>query len=180
MLHLLDLDTLTPLADEIPHTRSCDLAWLPDASGFYYTRYPAPGTVPPGEEQYHRAVWFHRLGDDPAADRLVFQPARKEYWPGVSLSDDGRWLLIGVARTFDETDLYLGDLATGWRTWCRSPSICRRPSKDRWRTASCTSARTSDAPTFRLYAADPATPAREAWREIVPAAARTRCCRAWA
>ena len=27
----------------IPHTRSCDLAWLPDASAFYYTRYPAPG-----------------------------------------------------------------------------------------------------------------------------------------
>ncbi len=28
----------------------------------------------------------------PADDPLVFQPAEKEYWPGVSLSPDGRWL----------------------------------------------------------------------------------------
>src|SRR5678816_2949652 len=74
-------------------------------------RYPAPGEVPEDEEPYHRAVWFHRLGDDPARDAPVFKPARKEHWPGVSLSEDGRWLLVSVARTFDQTDLYLRDLA---------------------------------------------------------------------
>lgn len=35
--------------DVIPHTRACSLAWLPAGEGFYYTRYPAPGTVPAGE-----------------------------------------------------------------------------------------------------------------------------------
>ena len=167
VLQVLDLDTLAPLADRIPHTRSCDLAWLPDATGFYYTRYPAPGSVPPGEEQYHRAIWFHRLGDDPAADRLVFTPAEKEHWPGVALSDDGRWLVIGVARTFDETDLYLQDLAPGGQL---VPVAIGQPA-----TFDCQVAhgvmyiRTNlDAPTFRLYTVDPAAPARD-WREIVPA-----------
>lgn len=169
VLHVLDLDTLAPLTDRIPHTRACDLAWLPDASGFYYTRYPAPGAVPTGEEQYHRAIWFHRLGDAPDADRLVFTPEEKEHWPGVSLSDDGRWLVIGVARTFDETDLYLQDLAPGGQL---VPVAIGEPA-----TFDCQVAhgvmyiRTNrDAPTFRLFTADPATPARD-WREIVPARA---------
>jgi len=113
VLHVLDVDTGDPLPDRIPHTRAADLAWLPDRSAFYYTRYPAPGEVPEGEEHYHRAVFFHQLGSDPASDQLVLRPAVKEYWPGVSLSPDGRWLLITVARTFEQTDLYLQDLPAG-------------------------------------------------------------------
>ncbi len=113
VLHVLDVDSGELLPDRIPHTRAADLAWLPDGSAFYYTRYPAPGEVPEGEQHYHRAVFFHRLGSDPPSDLLVFRPAVKEHWPGVSLSPDGRWLLISVARTFEQTDLYLQDLRAG-------------------------------------------------------------------
>ncbi|HEU4648559.1 MAG TPA: prolyl oligopeptidase family serine peptidase [Gemmatimonadales bacterium] len=113
VLHVLDVTTGAVLPDRIPHTRAADVAWLPDNTGFYYTRFPAPGTVPVGEEHYHRAVYFHRLGDDPSADPLVFQPAAKEFWPGVTLSPDGRWLLLSVSRTFDQNDLWIQDLATG-------------------------------------------------------------------
>ena len=167
VLHVLELDTLAPLTDCIPHTRSCDLAWLPDASGFYYTRYPAPGTVPAGEEQYHRAVWFHRLGDDVGVDRLVFQPAAKEHWPGVALSDDGRWLLIGVARTFDETDLYVQALAPDGAL---VPVAVGMPATfDGQIARGVLYLRTNlGAPTFRLFAVDPAAPAHDNWRELVP------------
>ncbi|MGH7631667.1 MAG: prolyl oligopeptidase family serine peptidase [Gemmatimonadales bacterium] len=113
VLHVMDVATGRPLADRIPHTRAADIAWLPDATGFYYTRFPAPGTVPEGEEHYHRAVRFHRLGSDPSDDQLIFQPAAKEFWPGVSISPDGRWLLISVSRTFEQTDLWLQDLRAG-------------------------------------------------------------------
>ena len=110
-LHLLDVASGQLLSDRISGTRAASLAWLPDASAFYYTRYPAPGQVPEGEHQYHRAVYFHRVGDDPTADPLVFKPAEKEHWPGVDLSPDGRWLVLQVARTFDQTDLFLRDCA---------------------------------------------------------------------
>ncbi|MGH2709544.1 MAG: prolyl oligopeptidase family serine peptidase, partial [Actinomycetota bacterium] len=109
VLHLLEVDSGRLLPDRIPRTRSADLAWLPDGSGFYYTRYPALDEVPEGEEHYHRALYSHLLGADPAGDALVLKPAQKEFWPGVSISPDGRWLLVGVARTFDQTDLYLQD-----------------------------------------------------------------------
>jgi prolyl oligopeptidase len=165
-LHLLDADTGRLLADRIPRTRSADLAWLPDGSGFYYTRYPDPGDVPQGEEHYHRSIFFHRIGSDPAADGLVYRPTRKEYWPGVSLSPDGRWLLISVARTFNETDLYLRDRLAGGPLVPVAEGLAA--SFDGEVAHGRLFLRTNlEAPTYRLYVVDPERPDRAAWREII-------------
>ena len=166
-LRVLDLGTLAHLPVEIPRTRACSLAWLPDASGFYYTRYAAPGDVPPGEEHYHRHVRFHRLGDDPADDPVVFRPAAKEHWPSVSLSPDGRWLLVSVARTFDAVDLHLLDRERGTMTTVIEGLAA---SFDAAVVDGRLWIRTDlDAPTHRLLVADPESPARERWREVVAA-----------
>ena len=167
VLHVLDVDTGAHLGDRIPHTRAADLAWLPDGTGFYYTRYPAPGRAPAGEEHYHRAIRFHRLGSDPSEDPLVFQPAEKEHWPSVGISPDGHWLVIGVARTFDQTDLYLQDLGSGAAPVAVAKDL---PASFEGEVAhGCLFMRTNmDAPTYRLYAVDPERPAREEWEEIVP------------
>ena len=167
LLHVLEVDSGTLLPDRIPRTRAADLACLPDGSGFYYTRYPAPEEVPAGEEHYHRAVYLHRLGTDPAADPLVFRPAEKEHWPGVGLSPDGRWLVIGVARTFDQTDLYVQDLAAGTPPVPVAKDLAA--SFDGEVVRGRLYLRTNlDAPTYRVYVVDPERPAREGWREIVP------------
>jgi prolyl oligopeptidase len=167
VLHVLDVDSGVARPDRIPHTRAADLAWLPDATGFYYTRYPAPGDAPEGEEHYHRAVHFHRLGSDPAGDPVVFKPAEKEHWPGVGISPDGRWLVIGVARTFDQTDLYLQDRRSGAPPVAVAKDL---PASFEGEVAhGQLFMRTNlEAPTYRLYAVDPERPAREHWREIVP------------
>ncbi|MGA9554716.1 MAG: hypothetical protein WBR30_20890, partial [Candidatus Sulfotelmatobacter sp.] len=39
-LHIIETKTGTVLTDTIERTRACSIAWLPDNSGFYYTRYP--------------------------------------------------------------------------------------------------------------------------------------------
>ena len=167
LLHVLEVDSGAPLPDRIPRTRSADLAWLPDGSGFYYTRYPAGGEVPEGEEHYHRSVFFHRLGTDSARDPLIFRPAEKEHWPGVGLSPDGRWLVIGVARTFDQTDLYLQDLVAGTPPVPVAKDVAATFDGEvvRGRLYLRTNL---DAPTYRLYVVEPERPAREGWREIVP------------
>ena len=167
VLHLLDLDTGRQLPDRIPRMRAASVAWLPDATGFYYTRYPARGQVPPGEEPYHRAIYLHRLGTDPAADPLVFQPSEKEHWPGVGLSPDGRWLIISVARTFDQVDLYLQNLESGGELVAVARDL---PASFEGEIAhGRLFMRTNlDAPTYRLYAVDPERPDRSNWREIVP------------
>jgi prolyl oligopeptidase len=166
VLHVLELDSGRLLPDTIPRMRAASLAWLPDGRGFYYTRYPAPGEAPPGEEQYHRAVYFHLLGADPAGDPLIFKPEQKEHWPGVSLSPDGRWLLMNVARTFDQTDLYVQNLASGGKLVAVARDL--PASFDGEIAHGRLFLRTNlDAPTYRLYVVDPAGPERSAWREIV-------------
>jgi prolyl oligopeptidase len=172
VLHVYDVDAGTSLPERIPRTRAADLAWLPDSSGFYYTRYPEPGAVPAGEEHYHRAVFFHPLGGDPADDPLVYQPREKEYWPGVGLSPDGRWLVISVARTFDQTDLYLGDRnAAGWTPAPPLVPVAENLpfSFDGEVVRGRLYLRTNlEAPTYRMYEVNPERPERGHWRELVP------------
>ena len=64
---LLDLEKALGLS--IPDTRWTSVSWLPDDTGFYYTRYPAG-------LRYDQRVWFHRVGDDPAKDAKVFGDGR--------------------------------------------------------------------------------------------------------
>lgn len=167
VLRILDVDRGTTLGDVIPHTRAASLAWLPDCSGFYYTRYPAPGEVAEGDEAYHRAVFFHALGDDPARDARIYTPDEKEYWPGVDLSTDGRWLVLQVARTFDATDLYLLD-RQGRQEFV--PVARDLPATFEGQVdGGVLYLRTNDgAPNYRLFSVDPTRPARANWREIVP------------
>ena len=156
--------TIAP--DRIPHTRAADLAWLPDGSGFYYTRYPAPGAVPAGRG----ALPPGSLLSSPrrrSRRRPAGLPAgRKEYWPGVSLSPDGRWLLHR-RRPDVRPD----------RSVPRRPARRRRCHRARlvpWRRT-CPPRSTGelahgrlflrtnlDAPTYRLYEVDPERPARGA------------------
>jgi prolyl oligopeptidase len=111
-LHVMDVENGRVLDDRIPDTRFSSVAWLPDASGFYYTRYPAKGSVPPGEERYNVRVRCHGLGDDPAQDPVVFgeggEPTDRF---DLSLSRDGRFLLIHVHKGWAKTILFVLDRA---------------------------------------------------------------------
>lgn len=49
-LQVIDAGSGALLAERIERTRAASVAWLPDSSGFYYTRYPRPRDVPAGEE----------------------------------------------------------------------------------------------------------------------------------
>jgi prolyl oligopeptidase len=116
-LGVLDVASGELLADRIPHTRAASLAWEPDGSGFFYTRYPEPGTVPPGEDEYHRHVLHHRLGDDPATDPVAWDDLPDPTaWPTVELSDDGRWLLVHLSVGWSRTDVHLVDRHRDTRT----------------------------------------------------------------
>ncbi len=63
-LHVMDVDSGGDMRDEIPWARAAGVAWEPDGNGFYYSRFPAPGDVPEGEEFYHRKIYYHMLSND--------------------------------------------------------------------------------------------------------------------
>ena len=116
-LHVMDVATRQVLADTIPRTRLVSLAWKPDGSGFYYTRFPAIGEVPSGEEYFHRKVYYHALGTDHTCDPLVFgEGLDMRAWTGVSISTNGRFLLGYAFYGSSRNDLYVRDLEhdEGW------------------------------------------------------------------
>jgi prolyl oligopeptidase len=113
-LHVADVATGDVLADRIPDTRFCSVAWLPDATGFYYTRYPAKGSVAPGEEHYNTRVRLHCLGDDPVEDAIVFGEGRPPTDVfELAISPDGRWLLVHAHQGWAKRILFVRDLANG-------------------------------------------------------------------
>ena len=100
------------LSDAIPRTRYSSVAWEADGKGFFYTRYPELGTVPPGEEEYHSHVFHHVIGDDPARDPKVFGEGRSpQDMMEVQTSRDGRWLVVIANQGWARSDVYLSDLS---------------------------------------------------------------------
>jgi len=111
-LHILEVATGDHMAEQIPHTKWTSLAWLGDESGFYYTRFPAPGEPDydaENEDAYSAHLFFHALGRAPERDRLVFEAPEPTYFLGPEVSDDDRWLLVQVWRSWSASDLYLID-----------------------------------------------------------------------
>ena len=169
VLRVREVDTGRDLADVIPWTRACSLEWRPDGSGFFYTRYPEPGSVPAGEENYHRRLYEHVLGRDGREDPLVFGDDRPpEDWPSVHLSPDGRWLAVSVSRGWTRTDVYLRDLtaaAGGFTTVIEGVDAVFGVELRNDRLYLQTNL---DAPRGRLVAADLDRPGPESWRDVLP------------
>lgn len=106
VLRVLDIESGETLPDHIKRARGAGVTWEPDGMGFYYSRYPKPGEVPPGEENYNRHLYYHRLGQDPQEDRKIYGEGRpKHEMYGTSLSDEGKYLLLTVMHGWNGTDL---------------------------------------------------------------------------
>jgi prolyl oligopeptidase len=109
VLHVMDVASGALLADRIPNTRAASVAWMPDGSGFWYAVYPE------GDE-YHRHIRFHLLGATVADDPVVFDRLpTPQSWPDVSVSDDGRWVLVHLMVGWSQVDVHLLDRSSG--TW---------------------------------------------------------------
>ncbi len=169
-LHVIETKTGTILPDAIERTRAASIAWLHDNSGFYYTRYPNKGDVPLGQEVYNRHVFFHLLGSPVDSDDPIFGEGRDpEDWPSVSLSNDGRWLLINVSQGWTKSELYLQDLKSD------KASSRLTTGKDFLYNADVYDGKVyittnEDAPRYRVFVTDAGNFEREAWKEIIPQA----------
>ncbi|MDQ7793020.1 MAG: prolyl oligopeptidase family serine peptidase [bacterium] len=166
-LHVLRTDTGEVLADRIPRARYASVAWDADEQGLLYTRYPRAGDVPPGEENYHRHVFHHRLGDDPAVDPLVYGRDRpKEEMYGVERSGCGRHLLLTISHGWTRTDVYVrreGD--GGFQAVAVGKDALFTGQIEGDTLYLLTNYR---APRYRVLAIDLSDLREEAWRELVP------------
>ncbi|MFW5738888.1 MAG: prolyl oligopeptidase family serine peptidase [Myxococcota bacterium] len=157
------------LADEIPRTRYCSIAWKPDGSGFYYTRYPKAGEVPEGEEHYHRAVFVHALGSNPEDDPRIFGEGRAMTdSPSVELSPNGRWLVVHVHQGWAKSELYLRDMARPKSAFV-PVAVGKEAIYYPIVTNNALYVLTNDgAPRSKLVRVNPTKPSREHWQDVIP------------
>jgi prolyl oligopeptidase len=107
-----DVDTGKDLPDKLVWVKFSGISWTPDAKGFFYTRFPEPGTVPAGDEHYFPKFYYHRLGEAQERDTMFFEkPTEKEVGVGGFVSFDGRWLVILPGKgASDKTEVWALDL----------------------------------------------------------------------
>ena len=167
-LHLVETATGKTLPDAIERTRAASVAWKPDNSGFYYTRYPKKGDVAEGQEMYNRHVFYHALRSDAAKDPLIFGEGQNpEWWPNVGLSEDGRWLLISVEEGWTKSELYLADLQKN-----NAPGRITDGKEFLYAgdflNGKIYVTTNEDAPRYRVFEVDATNAARANWKELIP------------
>lgn len=170
------------LADELHLTKFTGIAWMPDGKSFFYSRYPqrngdTTGLV--GDDRQQVAVYHHVVGQPQTADvrvHAVTDHATRN--PYATVSDDGRWLVIGISDGFDRNAIHVADLQ-GWQ-----PGKALQPLRllDQWDgqygflgndAGLLYFQTTAGAPRGRIIAVDVGNPASSAWRTVVPEAAET-------
>ena len=172
-LRVLDVASGAQVDGPIGRCRYSPVAWLPGGQAFYYVRKLPPGQVPPGEEQFHRRVYLHTVGTPADEDAAIFGAGRdKTNYYGLSVSRDGRWLVISAAQgTAPRNDVWLADLtATGPADpllQVVQEGVDARTGLHVGRDGRLYVFTDAGAPRGRLAVADPAHPDPARWRDLI-------------
>lgn len=168
---VIDVATGTVEADTVRWAKFSNFAWAKNGAGFFYSRFPEPTEGAAFQQlNLNHAVYFHRLGDDQASDRLVFATKDRPRLNHVAeITDDGNWLLISSSEGTDERyELTLIDLTAPRMT----KRIIARGMEHHWSLAGNDGATfyfvtDQNAPRRRIISMDIASTTR-IQREIVP------------
>lgn len=157
--------------DVIPGGKYASASWTPDGSGFYYTWLPTDPKVPVDARPGYQEVRFHRLGEDPAKDRVVREKlGDPTAFLGAGVSRNGRWLVLSVQHGWTSNDVLYRDLSDPKQADRWTPLVVGTEAQwgvevfgDRFLVT------TNDgAPRGRVFDVDPLRPARKEWKEVVP------------
>ncbi|MGI9517895.1 MAG: S9 family peptidase, partial [Pirellulaceae bacterium] len=105
---IMDTESGDLLDDELNWLKFGGITWLPDNSGFYYSRFPAPEE---GEEfqstNLNNKVYFHALNTSQDDDVLIHEdPENPEWGFRPQVSEDGDYLLINVWKGTDDRNQF--------------------------------------------------------------------------
>lgn len=168
-VHIRDIEEEEEMGEVLRWIKFSLPAWLPDNSGFYYARYPAPEEMPDAPPNTHHRVYFHRLGTPQEADLLVYsRPDEPDFGYYPTVTEDGRYLVLTIWKGTDiRNRIYILDLSMEGALLplfddydARYEFIDNDGSTFFFKT-------NLDAPNSRVIAVDLAQPKREHWREVI-------------
>ncbi len=95
---VLDVATGKPMSDELKWVKFSSASWTKDGKGFYYSRFPEPKAGAAFQDlNVDMKLFYHKMGTPQSEDKLVYeQPNHPKWTIGGEVSEDGKWLIIGV------------------------------------------------------------------------------------
>ena len=157
--------------DVIEGAKYAEPSWTPDGSAFYYTKLPVDPKIPVSERPGWADIRLHRIGADPRNDVVVKEKlGDPTTGQNVHITRDGRFLLLSVAHGWTSTEVWFRDLSRTAAGDAWTPLAVGIKAHFAVETFGGTLFVSTDdgAPKGRIFAVDPAKPARAAWKEIVP------------
>ncbi len=173
---LWDLKDMKPMADTLKWAKFSGVAWYKE--GFFYSRYPEPakGTELSAASQWQK-VYYHKLGDPQEKDMLVWKnDENPNLYVGVGTTEGEEFATLYISTGTDGFEQYFHDLrkgviptpATPWtplqQGFAQKTTIVAFEPK----SAKFLVTTDVDAPRYRLVAVDPAKPAKENWKDVIP------------
>lgn len=169
-IYIRNLETGENEPDVIKWCKFSSIAWNEEGTGFYYNRFPEPGTVPAEEESFYNKVFWHELGTAQEEDILVFEDRdNKEHSFNPSFSDDYRYLILNVWKgTENKSRIYYKKLdEDGEFVKLLADDDARYDflGNDGTKFYFVTNL---DAPKEKIIAIDVEQPAKENWIDVLP------------
>ena len=119
-IHILDLQTKESLAESLCHTKFTSHTWLPDESGFFYTRFAASDAQTVLAAQSKNAmVCLHILGQDQSKDEVIHKDDEHPDWNFTfSADNDKKWSFMEIwYGSLRRNKLYFRPLANQNTPW---------------------------------------------------------------
>ena len=105
----LNAKTNTKIADGLVDVKFSGLAWKGN-EGIFYSSYEKPkGSELSAKTDQHK-LYFHTLGTDQKADKVIFGDKEKRRYIGGYLSEDENYLFISASNSTSGNELYFKDL----------------------------------------------------------------------
>jgi len=167
-----DIETGQDLQDDLRWVKFSGASWTKDGKGFYYSRYPEPGS---GEEDlaganFNQKLYYHRVGTAQSQDKLIYErPDNPRMGFGAGVSEDGRYVMISVWEGSSRNNrYYYMDLHGGGQVVrlldendAQYSFVGNDGAVFYFRT-------NQGAPMGRLIAIDSRRPERTNWRTVIP------------
>ena len=115
-IHLYDLNTGESTGEILKWVKFSGTSW--SGNGFYYSRYPEPdGSEYSAENTYH-SVYYHEIGTDQSADRLIFrndeEPNRYHF---AYATEDRKFLVLSTSTGTDGNSIHVRSLEIENAPW---------------------------------------------------------------
>ncbi len=165
---VMEVENGNKLDDHLKWIKFSGISWKND--GFYYSRYDEPkGSELSGKNEFHK-VFYHKIGTPQSEDKLVFEnknfPLRNYY---ASTTDDERFLILYESDTTKGNALHYMDLSAKNPQFATIVADFDNEHVVIDNIDGNLLVRTNfNAPKYRLVLIDPANPAKENWKIILP------------